>query len=92
MNTVACPFKPVAQRERVEPMPHTHRFELETMTEAQDIWAQDCACGTRQYVRKVGLYVTDILNDRPLGTTSYENSIFHTEGRGSWRDRLALHS
>jgi hypothetical protein len=92
MNTVACPFKPVVQRERLDPEPHVHRFELETMTDAQDIWVQDCTCGYRQYVRKVGLYVTDVLNDRPLGTTSYENSIFHTEGKGSWQDRWAVHS
>ena len=92
MNTVACPFKPVAQRERVEPMPHTHRFELETMTDDPSVWVQDCTCGVRQRVRKVGVQIIEILNDRPLGTTSFENSIFHTEGKGSWQDRWAVHS
>jgi hypothetical protein len=91
MNTVACPFKPVVQRERLDPEPHVHRFELEILTDDPSLWVQDCACGYRQRVRKVGVHVTEVLNDGLVeGGGSIQNGVFYMNDTMQWQDRWSL--
>ena len=92
MSTVACPFKPVAQRERVE-VPHEHQF-LAQMDLGNGIVVQDCPCGHRQRARKGPRgEVTDVLDDGVVvGGSSVENVVFLKNADGHVVNRWDLHS
>jgi hypothetical protein len=81
MSSVACPFKPVAQRERVEE-PHVHRF-LCQISLGDGTWVQDCECGHRQRAAK-GKHgqVTQVFDDGVVvGGSSLDNVIFLKDER-----------
>lgn len=90
MSRVACPFKPVAQRERVE-VPHEHQF-LAQINLGNGIWVMDCPCGHRQRAMK-GLHgeVVQVLNDGVVvGGTSLDNVVFLKGSDGQFVDRWSL--
>lgn len=51
MSALACPFRPVKQKERAEL--HMHQYPLEAqMLLSNGTWLQDCTCGHRRRVQK----------------------------------------
>lgn len=92
MSTVACPFKPVAQRERVEE-PHTHQF-LCQIDLGNGTWVQDCVCGHRQRAIKGNQgQVLQVLDDgMVVGGSSVDNVVFLKNAEGHFVNRWELHS
>ncbi len=94
MAAVACPFKPVSQRERPPDAPHVHRFDCEVLLDEPGIWVQDCACGHRRRVRKGphGEIVEEFHDALVEGGSSCDNGVLIRQEDGSWRDRWAIHA
>ena len=92
MSTVACPFKAVAQRERVD-VPHEHQF-LAQMDLGNGIWVQDCSCGHRQRVIKGAQgQALQILDDGVVvGGSSVDNVVFLKGTDGQFVSRWEVHS
>lgn len=92
MSAVACPFKPVAQREVVltvtEETPHEHSF-LAQISLGEGLWVMDCSCGLRQRARKGARgEVVKVFDDgMAVGGTSLENCIFLKNAEGQFVDR-----
>jgi len=92
MSSVACPFKPVAQRERVE-VPHEHQF-LAQIDLGNGIWVQDCPCGHRQRAVKGSRgEILQVLDDGVVvGGSSVENVVFLKNAEGHFVNRWECHS
>lgn len=88
MSTLACPFKPVAQRERPSDEPHTHAYQVEIHL-GNGIWVQDCTCGHRRRVQKGGYGdVVSVFDDAVVeGGTSLDNVVFLKGPDGAFVDR-----
>lgn len=91
MAALACPYKPVPQRERVVPAAHAHRYECELALDDPSLWVQDCACGHRRLVRKAehGAIVKEYPEALVPGGSSWDNGVFVFQLNGSWTDRWA---
>ena len=94
MAAVACPFKPVLQRERALREPHVHRYDCELSLDEPSLWVQDCACGHRRRVRKgqQGQIVEEFSDALVEGGSSCDNGVFVRADDGSWKDRWAIHA
>lgn len=85
---LACPYKPVAQRESLAPAVHAHRFEVEMMLD-NGSWVQDCACGHRRRIQKSsqGSVAQEYDDGVVPGGSSLDNAIFSRREDGRFIDR-----
>lgn len=92
MSAVACPFKPVTQREVVltvtEERPHEHSF-LAQISLGEGLWVMDCSCGLRQRARKgTRGEVVHVFDDgMVVGGSSLDNCIFLKNADGDFINR-----
>lgn len=91
MSVATCPFKPVAQRTRVE-APHVHQFLLQIALSDGTV-VQDCACGYRQRARRLPNGGIEALQDgMVVGGSSVDNVVFLKHTGGHFVHRWELHS
>ena len=94
MAAVACPFRPVPQRDRRdEAVPfHVCQFLAETATDDPLILVVDCACGARKRVRTTLTgQISEELPEALVFGGSLANVIFTRREDGSFADRWQPH-